>query len=452
MEKFRSKYKILVVEDNETLRNGIIASLRKQNYSVDFAEDGEMGFEKFRKNGYHLVISDIKMPKMDGITLFNKIRSEHTDTRYIFITAFATVDIAVESIKNGADDFITKPFSVAELRNKVDNIFQNWVVINDSISNESDISGLIGNSISIKKIKNIINKVSKVDSPVLITGESGTGKEVVAKSIHDLSNHSDGPFISVNCGALNANLLESELFGHEKGSFTGAIKSHAGKFEQACGGTLLLDEIGEMDVNLQVKLLRVLQERKFQRVGGEKYISPKFRLLAATNRELKKEVEKGNFRSDLFYRLNVIPIIIPPIRKRKDDISLLTEYIIKKKSKEIGRKIPKITSSVMAKIKSYSWPGNVRELENFLERSLIFIDEDIFTDSLFEMSGIEENDMAMQSSNLVETLEKMEREMIVNALKDCNGIKQQASKQLNIKTSTLYYKMEKFNIINEEYI
>lgn len=297
MSDLKKKYRILTVEDNQSMREGIVTSLKKEGYFVDSAVDGKEGLDKFESSLFHLVITDIKMPKIDGIELFKTIQKQNLATDVILITAYATVDIAVDSMKHGAEDFITKPFSIAELRKKVEAVYERWVSKQETKAAPIDAPLLIGISESIKKIKAQISKVATIDSPILITGESGTGKELVAHTIHNESFCKNGPFIAVNCGALNENLLESELFGHEKGAFTGAMKVHIGKFEQSDNGTLFLDEIGEMSPALQVKLLRVLQNKRFQRVGGEKYIKSDFRLIAATNKDLQQAVKEKSFLS-----------------------------------------------------------------------------------------------------------------------------------------------------------
>ena len=454
MNELKPKYSILVVEDNQSMREGIVASLRKEAYLVDSASDGKLGMEKFRQSYHNLMITDIKMPQMDGIDLFHRVRELSPATDVILITAYATVELAVSTLKQGAIDFITKPFSNAELRSKVEEIFQRWANI-QQIGNEMPANDLIiGNSAVIRKIKSLIQKVAQVESPVLITGESGTGKELVARTIHNESPLKKGPFIAVNCAALSESLLESELFGHEKGAFTGAVKSHAGKFEQSHDGIIFLDEIGDMSPGLQVKLLRVLQTKKFQRVGGESFISSDFRLIAATNKDLQKEVNDGNFRSDLFYRLNVIPIHLPPLRDRKEDIPLIADFILHSKSAVLGRSVPSLDKTFLRKLQYYSWPGNVRELENFIERALVFVDDDVLTDSLFSFSdGNQANSTAAHPppSDLVSHLEKIEREILVNALRENRGIKQRTADSLNIKTSTLYYKIEKYKIEESEY-
>ncbi len=454
MNALKNNYRILVVEDNESLREGIVATLKKEGYFVGSAVDGEQGLKKCRSESWNLLITDIKMPKIDGIKLFKMVKSQFPALDVIIITAFATVDIAVDAIKNGAEDFITKPFPLAELRSKIASIYERWDSRCKITGSNTKSDLIIGNSDVINKIRALIQKVSKSDSPVLITGESGTGKELVAQAIHQLSPNKNAPFIPVNCGALTESLLESELFGHEKGAFTGAVRTHAGKFEQANEGTLFLDEIGDMSPTLQVKLLRVLQTKQFQRVGGEKFVESNFRLISATNKDLQQAVNEKSFRSDLFYRINVIPLHIPPLRQRKEDIPLLIDYILQNKAQKLQREIPHIQTSVLRKLQSYSWPGNIRELENFIERALVFIEDNLFTDELFSFTEVPEspeNTTPLPNRDLTEYITKIEREMILNALKDCRGVKQRTADQLNIKTSTLYYKIEKYGIEEHEY-
>jgi len=450
----RNKFRILVAEDNQSMREGIRTSLRREGYWIDTAIDGEQAWNQLQSAHYQLLITDIKMPNMDGLELFRRVKADQPATVVILITAFATVDIAVDALKQGADDFITKPFANAELRSKVHDQFQKWALQQNLETGKIEDSAVIGESEPIRKIKALIEKVANVDSAVLITGESGTGKELVALSIHSKSPNASGPFVAVNCGALSESLLESELFGHEKGAFTGAVRSHAGKFEQAHSGTLFLDEIGDMSPGLQVKLLRVLQNKKFQRVGAEEYIRSDFRLIAATNKNLPSEVEQGNFRSDLYYRLNVIPIHLPPLRERRDDIPLIAMYILARKAKKLERKPPEIDQQFMRKLQSYSWPGNIRELENFIERALVFTDEDVLNDRLFAFSenGTDSNSgTPSMPSDLIGHIEKIEREILVNALRENRGIKQRTAQSLKIKTSTLYYKIEKYKIQSDEY-
>jgi len=457
MNSPKSNYTILIVEDNQSMRDGLLASLQKEGYSVAGVADGQEAWSLLQNQRFDLIITDIKMPGLDGLTLMKKVKNLAPMTNIILITAFPTVDIAVDAMKCGAQDFITKPFALAELRQKVEALYRRkFVQLKPSLS-EPEFPDLIGNSPAIRQIRQLIAKIAPGDSPILITGESGVGKELVARLIHQASRHKDGPFLAVNCGALTETLLESELFGHEKGAFTGAHKTHIGKFEQSNSGTLFLDEIGDMSTALQVKLLRVLQTKQFQRVGGEKFITSDFRLICATNINLEKKIKDGEFRSDLYYRINVIPLTIPPLRERPSDIPLLVDYLLQLKANRLGRKIPRIEPNVMARLISYSWPGNVRELENFIERALVFIEEDIFSEKLFNFGDLPENTSLLNQTDtpaardLTAQISQIEREMIIKALRDQHGVKQRAAEQLRIKPSTLYYKLDKYGIKPEEY-
>jgi len=449
----KNQFHILIVEDNQSMREGLLTSLQKEGYTVQAAIDGQEAWELFNHAEYHLVITDLRMPRLDGLELFRRINRSSYKTDVILITAYATVEVAVAAMKEGAEDFITKPFALAELRLKVSQAFEKWRTRSVIAETQADPGLLIGNSAAIQQIRELIARTARSDSPVLITGESGTGKEVVARLIHAGSSRNAGPFIAVNCGALSESLLESELFGHEKGAFTGAIKTHVGKFEQSHLGTLFLDEIGDMSPNLQVKLLRVLQTHQFPRVGGEKQITSDFRLICATNKDLTIAIKDGQFRSELYYRINVIPIHLPPLRERATDIPLLVNSILAHKAAHLKRPAPQIEKNVLRKLMAYSWPGNIRELENFLERSLIFIEGDTISDEIFGLTNIIATNASstLTTDDLTAQLYKIERELIVNALRDCHGIKQHAADLLKIKASTLYYKMDKYKITKDEY-
>ncbi|HPC35819.1 MAG TPA: sigma-54 dependent transcriptional regulator [Candidatus Marinimicrobia bacterium] len=457
MNSPKSNYTILIVEDNQSMREGLLASLQKEGYTVTVVADGQEAWSLLQNQRFDLIITDIKMPGLDGLTLMKKVKNLAPTTDIILITAFPTVDIAVDAMKCGAQDFITKPFALAELRQKVEALYRRKFDKTQASPGESEFQELIGNSPAIRQIRQLIAKIAPGDSPILITGESGVGKELVARLIHRTSRQKNGPFLAVNCGALTETLLESELFGHEKGAFTGAHKTHIGKFEQSNGGTLFLDEIGDMSTALQVKLLRVLQTKQFQRVGGEKFITSDFRLICATNKNLEQKIKDGEFRSDLYYRINVIPLTIPPLRERPSDIPLLVDYLLRLKADRLGRQIPRIEPSVMARLMAYSWPGNVRELENFIERALVFIEEDVFSETLFNFGDLPENTSLLNQTDapaardLTAQVGKIEREMIIKALRDQHGVKQRAAEQLRIKPSTLYYKLDKYGIKPEEY-
>ncbi|NQT96363.1 MAG: sigma-54-dependent Fis family transcriptional regulator [Candidatus Marinimicrobia bacterium] len=437
--------KILVIEDDSTMCDGMVTVLRKEGYRVNVARDGAAGSRLFRKERPDLVLTDLKLPEKSGMQLLNEFKATDPDLPVILISAFGTIDLAVNALKSGAYDFIPKPFSVDELKNKVALALKMKLMTVVDDRTEDSFYGLIGTSAMMQKVFEKISQVAKVDSPVLITGESGTGKELVARAIHAESSRRRRHFLAVNCGALTDTLLESELFGHEKGAFTGAIRQHAGIFEQADGGTILLDEIGEISVAMQVKLLRVIQRQVFQRVGGANEVTTDVRVIAATNKDLKTAIKDKTFREDLFFRLNVLPLRLPPLRERSGDIKDLIDHIVHKKCAELGREVPAFDDHALEMLENYPWPGNIRELENFLERLLIFS-----KDARIEPTAIclDEPDETFStvSGKLTDVLEETEILMIKRALQETGGIKQRAARLLGIKTSTLYYKMDKYDI------
>ncbi len=437
--------KILVIEDDRTMCDGIVTVLRKEGYRVNVARDGAAGSRLFRKERPDLVLTDLKLPEKSGMQLLNEFKTTDPDLPVILISAFGTIDLAVNALKSGAYDFIPKPFSVAELKNKVAQALKRKLMTTVDDRAEDSFHGLIGSSVVMQKVFEKIRQVAKVDSPVLITGESGTGKELVARAIHVESSRRRRHFLAVNCGALTDTLLESELFGHEKGAFTGAIRQHAGIFEQADGGTILLDEIGEISVAMQVKLLRVLQQQVFQRVGGANEITTDVRVIAATNKDLKKAINEKTFREDLFFRLNVLPLRIPPLRERSGDIKDLIDHIVHKKCAELGREVPVFDDRALGMLVNYPWPGNIRELENFLERLLIFSKDARIAPTAICLDEPDET-LPTVSGKLTDVLEETEILMIKRALQETGGIKQRAARLLGINTSTLYYKMDKYGI------
>jgi len=445
-----AQQKILVIEDDRTIRLGIETVLKKDGYAVYTASSGEDGIEIFQDIYPKLVITDLKLPGISGMELLDFFKSHPQKSEIILISAYGTVDIAVQALKNGARDFIAKPFSIDELRLKVNRILNEIQSDNDTPTKETQhFHGIVGTSAAMDDIKAKVKNIAKVPSPVLIMGESGTGKELIARAIHHESDRSDRVFLAVNCGALTESLLESELFGHEEGAFTGAIRRHKGVFERADQGTILLDEIGEISPRMQVKLLRVLQDQVFHRVGGTKEIVTDTRIIASTNKNLREAIHRGEFREDLYFRLNVIPIHVPPLRERIADIPELVQYISERKSEKIDKPFPACSNAAMLKLQRYTWPGNIRELENFLERLLIFTNTDEITENdIYFDDSIAEDGAEGQSLN--EVLENTELRMIRNALQNTGGVKQQAAKLLGINTSTLYYKMEKYGISDEE--
>lgn len=450
---------IFVIEDNEAMRLGIIESLKREGYLVTAFDNGPQAIKNYKLSQASIAIIDLKMEPIDGIEILKQLKEINSQLEVLMISAYGTVETAVSAIRLGAFDFLTKPFSPEELRLRVKRIadklqqektISNLIEQNRLLTEElySGFDELIGNSVEIKKIFSLIEQVAKTDSTIIIHGESGTGKELVAHAIHKKSERNEKPFIKVNCGALNDNLLESELFGHEKGSFTGAIKQRRGRFELADDGTLFLDEIGDISLAMQVKLLRVLQDGEFERVGGETSIKTNVRIISATNKDLKQLISEGKFREDLFYRLSVIPISLPPLRNRKEDIPLLVDYFLKKcacKNKNIAKQI---SEAGMHNIINYSWPGNIRELENFVERLYVISPGEVIDDNLI---ALQPNNSLSNSPYgflpLEEAVNIFERNMIINAMKKSDGVKNRAAKLLGIGTSVLYYKLEKHGLL-----
>ncbi len=459
----KNTYNILIVEDNDTLREGMVRVIEKMGHRAQPAADGAQAWALIQKNPFHLIITDYKLPGLDGISLLQKVKEAAPETEVLVITAFGTIELAVEAVQKGAADFITKPFSPEELTLKVKKILERIqereelsriseenVYLRDQFESEFNFGEIVGNSPAMKEVYRTIEKVAKGDSSVIIYGESGTGKELVARAIHKASPRAGRAFIRVNCGALAEGVLESELFGHERGAFTGALKRKKGRFELAHHGTIFLDEIGDIPLQTQVKLLRVLQEKEFERVGGEETLQVDVRIIAATNKNLKEEIAKGTFREDLYYRLHIIPIHLPPLRERKEDIPLLTDFFIAKIRQEL--KLPKlaIDASAREKLQTYAWPGNVRELENVLERAAVLCDDQNISarDLPLMVAQREAADfIPSNGSDLNQTLESVERKLIEKALAEADGVKTEAAKRLGIKTSALYYKLEKYGLL-----
>jgi two-component system response regulator AtoC len=367
--------RILVVEDEPNLRKVLATLLRREGYEVTVAENGEVGLAEFDKNGADVVVTDMVMPRIGGMEVLRAINGKAPDVPVIIVTAHGTVDSAVEAIKLGAFDYITKPFDQAELQSVIAKATRTHQAAQRSIKPDGRLrSAIVGDSSQMQDIFRIIDKVADTPSTVLITGESGTGKELIASALHEGSSRRERPLIRINCGAIPKDLMESELFGYERGAFTGAVTSKPGRFELADGGTLFLDEIGEIPVEMQVKLLRVLQEGEFERVGGIKTTRVDVRLIAATNRDLEQEIDAGRFRKDLYYRLNVVPIRLPSLRERSGDIPMLTRHFIDKYNRRLNKRIEGISDEALDRLASYAWPGNIRELENLVERILLLAD------------------------------------------------------------------------------
>ncbi len=380
-------YNILIVDDDEQMRVALCASIKYLGFNATSAKDAKVALKYLKSQDFDVIISDLKMPKIDGIEFLKKVKKSK-DIPFIMITAVGSVESAVESMKLGAFDFILKPFSNDTLKKVIDLAISHRDTLAKNPKNVSQTSSFVVESQKMKEILQVVDKVAKTDATILLIGESGTGKEVVARYIHNNSSRSHKPFIGLNCAAIPDNLLENELFGHEKGSFSGATCQHKGKFEQACGGSLLLDEISEMPLALQAKLLRVLQEKVVDRIGSKQSIPIDARIICTTNKSMENEVKDGRFREDLYYRINVFPIKIPPLQDRKEDIEPLVTYFLKKYTVLFNKTINYLSDEALEILKGYNWPGNVRELENVVERAVVLCSsdtikkEDIFLHSL----------------------------------------------------------------------
>lgn len=451
------KPRILIIDDDTSLRRVLEYNLQEAGYAVATAASGEDGLAMFDEVNPALVITDMKMPCMDGMQVLKAVKERAPETLVIMITAFGTVDIAVEAMKAGAYDYITKPFNRDELRLTVAKALQLSGLADENrrlkseLTDRVDFRSMVGSSAAMEKVFQVVAKVADTEASVLITGESGTGKELVARSIHTRSGRTNGPFVAINCAAIPRDLLESELFGHVKGAFTGAIKDKTGKFQLADGGTLFLDEVGELPLELQPKLLRALQERTVVPVGGTKEQRLDVRVVAATNLDIEKAIADGIFREDLYYRLSVIPIHLPPLRQRRDDIPLLLRHFcIKHNATNVT-----IDKPCLALLTAYSWPGNVRELENLVERLLIMRNSDIIScDDLPDKirTGTPVQGALAGTGGVVNLpdegypLEQLEREVVIQAL-ERNGWNQTAAARfLRIPRHTLIYRMEKYEI------
>lgn len=377
--------RLLIVEDEDTLRSSLKRVFAREGYEVDVSPDAETAIELVREKVYDLIVTDIILPNMGGIELLKHIKEEIPEQIVIIITAFASLETAIEALRAGAYDYVIKPIIHEEIKQIVRNALKQKtlqkenIYLKKQINRQYDFSKIIGQSDSMQRIINEVTKIANAKSNVLLLGETGTGKELIARAIHFNSNRADKPFIPINCSAIPENLLESELFGHVKGAFTGAIVSKKGLFEEANGGTIFLDEIGDLSINLQSKLLRVLEDQEIRPVGGTQSIKVDIRFISATNKDIVSAVKEGSFREDLFYRINVITIKLPPLRERKEDIELLVRHFIQKFSIELGKKVNGIDEEALNYIKKYSWPGNIRELQNVIERAILIADNSIIS-------------------------------------------------------------------------
>ena len=448
--------KILVVDDEENIRFAVSNILSTNGYLVDTAPNGEDAFLELKKQPYDFVICDIQMPKMDGRELLRALQHNGIETTVIMMSAYGTIDSALESIKAGAYDYITKPFKPDELILTVKKaeerlkLYRENLTLKKAVAKEYDFSAIIGKSEKILNVLNEIKKVAGLKTTVLITGESGTGKELVAKAIHYNSDRKNKPFISINCGAIPENLLESELFGYAKGAFTGAYASKRGLFEAADGGTLFLDEIGEMPFSLQVKLLRAIEQSQIFRIGDTKSITIDVRFLAATSKDLSDEVKNGKFRDDLYYRLNVFNIKLPPLRERREDIPLLATAFLTRNAANFSKSIKGFDESVIDLFMKNAWYGNVRELENVIERACILTEKELIMPEVIPDTIQSQNSMFPAGTesgfSIKQAQKKYEVELINKALKETSGNKTRAAQLLEISLRALMYKLKEYGI------
>ena len=439
------KISILIVDDEESVRSSLYNWFIEDDYRVDCAEDAKKALSILESDSFDIILADIKMPGMDGLEMLKRIKSFRKDAIVIVMTAFATVDTAVQALKDGAFDYITKPFDPDDLSHLIRNaskqisLIEENEVLKEKVISLENVENLIGNSEAIHKVLKEIESVAQSNASVIITGESGTGKELVARAIHANSPRRFFPLVSVHCGALTESLLESELFGHEKGAFTGAVYNRKGRFEMADSGTIFLDEIATISPKMQVELLRVLESKSFVRVGGNKEITSDFRVICATNRDLKGMVEKGIFREDLFYRLNVVNINVPPLRERTEDIPLLVEYFIKKYCTTMNRPLITIDSGAMKRLEEFTFPGNIRELENMIERAIV----------VGNGKKISLKDLPLGKeivNTTAESLDDLEKNHISQILAKYNWNITVAAKALKIDRVTLYNKIKKYGL------
>jgi len=444
---------ILVVDDKASVRKLLQQLLTKNNYNVVEAEDEDAAIECLKNNSFDLILTDVKMKKHDsGIEVLKVAQKDHSGTPVILVTAYGTIPQAVEATKAGAEDYIERPFSNDALLIRIEKALQKRYLMEENrflreeLHLSSSFSDIIGKGKKIQDILNLVQKVAKTDASVLIRGESGTGKDLIAQAIHNNSIRKEKPFVRAECAVYAEGVLESELFGHEKGAFTGASQSRMGRFELANGGTLFLDEIGDMKPSIQLKLLRVLQEKTFERVGGTKPVRVDVRIIAATNKNLEDAIQKGIFREDLYYRINVVPIYMPTLRERKEDIPDLVNHFIKKFSGKVSNRIKGISPEAKDLLMMYEWPGNVRELENTIERAMVLADGNILLpDHLTLPTKVLMNQDIPRAGTLVK-VEILEKKLIQEALEQAGWVRTKAAAILGIKRPTLNYKMEKHGI------
>ncbi len=449
-------FKILIVDDELPQLELIGGFLKKQGFDVVEAEGGEKGLEKFRLESFDLVLTDQKMPKMSGVELLKSIRALNPEAAVIVMTAFGSIETAVSAIKEGASDYLTKPLNLDELLHRIKAVKERNRLLTENrdlreaLQERCRIDGIIGESGHMQEVLSLVRRVAPSEATVLIRGESGTGKELIAQAIHYSSPRASRPLVRLNCAALPETLLESELFGHEKGAFTGAYATRKGRFEVANGGSLFLDEIGDLPLHLQAKLLRVLQEKEFERVGSSKPIPVDVRILAATHRDLEKLIQAGQFREDLYYRLNVVTVVLPPLRERRQDIPSLLDHLVKKFAEKNAKTIKGFTQEARDALLRYDYPGNVRELENIVERATVITRDEVIGRSDLPLTVQTSEKLDDRGTNITAVVEGLERKMIKEALAQSDGVQTRAADKLGITERALRYKLKKYGLQGED--
>lgn len=450
--------RILIVDDEEGMRRLLGRVLTREGYETVAVGSGAEAVRQVAAERFDLVVTDIKMPEMDGLQLLAELKAFEPSLPIIVMTAYGTIENAVQALRSGAYDYLVKPFENDEIKLTVAKVLEREHLLAENrylhaeLEGRYDFSGIVGGSPAMQQVFDMASSVASSNANVLITGESGTGKELLARSIHYSSPRKEKPFIVLNCAALSEGVLESELFGHEKGAFTGALETRKGRFERADQGTLFIDEVAEMSMAAQVKLLRVIQEHEFERVGGNRTISVDVRIVAATNKRLEEQVKEGKFREDLYYRLNVVNIPIPPLRARREDIEPLSRFFLQKYITETGRKVTDMSPRALSCLLAHDWPGNVRELQNAMERAVVLARSEVLTPRDFPQGMQGDDQICLQipekGGSLTEILEDLERQLIIQTLQREDHSQTRAADALGIKRTTLRYKMEKYRLID----
>ncbi len=457
--------KILIVDNEKNIRELLTITLRRAGYTTETAEDGASALDCLSRDTYDVLITDIKMPGMSGLELLRAAATTSPETLTVMMTAFASIETAIEAMKEGAYDYLTKPFQIDAVKRVIQNALERKKLraenrqLRHALKGGAEFEKIIGNSEALRKVLDVVRKVSSGKSNVLITGESGTGKELIARAIHFNSGRRDNPFVTINCSAIPETLFESELFGHMRGAFTGAVGNKQGLFELADTGSLFLDEIGEIPLSVQAKLLRTLQEREFRRVGGTKEIKVDVRLIAATNKNLEKSVAEGSFREDLYYRLDVIPIHLPALRERREDIPLLTLSFLRQFNAEMGKKIEGIHPDALRVLMHEEWKGNIRELANVMERTVALASGPVLTlkevgeslgRPLSTLPTIVAPAIPKEGLDLENLIENLEKELLLKALEESGGVKTEAAKRLHLDFRSMRYRLNKYDIKSHE--